>query len=71
MLKKLPTVGEPNNFCLFNGRPTLPRPITRLQAASALREMRARVGKNDGLLSRNAPGHYTLRGMNTLELRTR
>lgn len=71
MQKSTPMVSKPNDFCVFNGCPRSPYPITRAQAATGLRSIRQASRRGNGRVERTNAGQYTLITFETLILNTR
>ena len=69
--KFVPITFEPGNMSAFSGIQTSPRQISRNDAAASLWLMREQARRGNGMLIRNAPGAYSLRAQNTIELVTR
>ncbi len=71
MPKTTPMVSVPNNCCAFSGCNAVPRAISRLEAARALKHIRLAASYGNARLKRLRVGKYQLVALNTIVLATR
>ena len=67
----MPTMGRPDNWCVFNGRESKPWKVARSEAAATLRRARHFRRHRQAVIEVIAPGLYRLRAMDTVILDTR